>query len=387
MYQQMRPTWAEVNLDHIAHNTQAIKQKLSPSCEIIAVVKANAYGHGAIAVARAALEAGATRLAVSILDEALELRQAGISAPILVMGYTPASQGGTAACEGVSLTVYEQQQALALVASAQAAGQRLKVHLKVETGMGRIGVQPSGVVRLAGALYDLPGCELEGIFTHFARADEPELAPTLLQLESFNSVLKQLEQAGMVIPLVHVANSAAAMRLPQSQLTAVRLGIAMYGIFPSAVCRQQGYDLRPAMALKTIVTHAKWVSTGTAIGYGGSFIAPRSTYIVTLPIGYADGLSRALGGRGFILVNGKKVPLVGSVCMDQCMADATEAPETQVGDEVLIWGESQGQSLDVVDTANRIDTIPYELLSLVSARVPRVYLRHGKVTGLLTLLH
>lgn len=386
MYQQMRPTWAEINLDHIAHNVQAIKQKLSPSCEIIAVVKADAYGHGAVAVAQAALVAGATRLAVSILDEALELRQAGITAPILVMGYTPAEQGGVAACEQISLTVYEQQQALALVAAAQAVGKVLKVHLKVETGMGRLGVPPSEIVQLAKTLSSLPGCELEGVFTHFAKADELTLASTCLQLERFQLALSYLRQAGIAIPLVHAANSAAAMRLSQSQLAAVRLGIAMYGLYPSAVLREQGCELRPAMALKTTVTHAKWVPKGTPIGYGGRFIALRPTYVVTLPIGYADGLSRALSGKGAVLVKGGQLPLVGSICMDQCMADATQVPEVQVGDEVLIWGESQGQSIDVADLADRIGTIAYELVSSVSRRVPRVYLQAGKITGLRTLL-
>lgn len=342
MYQQIRPTWAEINLDHITHNVQEIKQHLRPDCEIFAVVKANAYGHGAVEVARAALAAGATRLAVSILDEALELRQAGISAPILVMGYTPAEQGGLAASKHISLTVYEWQQALALIQAAQTVGKVLNVHLKVDTGMGRLGVQPDKVVPLASVLHDLPGCELEGIFTHLAKADEVDLSPTLLQLERFQSALTQLEQAGIIIPLVHAANSAAAMRLAESQLGAVRLGIAMYGLYPSAVLMKQGFDLRPAMTLKTTVTHTKWITPGTPISYGGRFIASQPAYIITLPIGYADGFSRALGGKGLVLVRGQMVPLVGTICMDQCMADATWVSEVRVGDEVVVWGDNEG---------------------------------------------
>jgi len=386
MYPHIRPTWAEINLDNIAHNVQAIKELLRPDCEIIAVVKANAYGHGAVEVAQTALEAGATRLAVSILDEAIELRQAGIAAPILVLGYTPTAQGVVAATWNISLTVYEAQQALALVQSARTGGASLKVHLKVDTGMSRIGAQPQEVLPLARMLQKLDGCELEGIFTHFAKADEEDSTPTLLQLERFQTVLTQLEQAGIPIPLAHCANSAATMRFPASHMAAVRLGIAMYGYYPSEICKSQAVELRPAMTLKTTVAHAKWLPANTAISYGGRFITERPSYIITLPIGYADGLSRGLSNKGEVLVAGHRVPLVGTICMDQCMADATRVPQVAVGDEVIVWGEEQGQVLSACEVADHIGTIVYEITSLVSRRVPRVYLRRGKVVGLRTLL-
>ncbi|HHW98252.1 MAG TPA: alanine racemase [Firmicutes bacterium] len=385
MYPQIRPTWAEINLDNIIHNVKTIKKCLRPDCEIMAVVKANAYGHGAVEVARAALEAGATRLAVSILDEAVELRRAGIRAPVLVMGYTPAAQGGMAADMNISLTVYEPQQALALVQAARASGSALKVHLKVDTGMGRIGALPDDVLALATLLQNLEGCELEGIYTHFAKADEDDPNPTLLQLERFQAVLERLEQAGIFIPLAHCANSAAIMRFPASHLTAVRLGIAMYGFYPSTLLRQQDVELRPAMTLKTTVAHAKWVPANTPVSYGGRFVTKGPSYIITLPIGYADGLSRSLSNKGLVLVAGQKAPLVGTICMDQCMADATQLPTVKVGDEVILWGEGQGQSLSAEDVAANTGTIVYEVISLVSRRVPRLYLRHGEVVGLRTL--
>lgn len=386
MYQQIRPTWAEINLDNVVHNVQAIKQRLEPGCEIIAVVKADAYGHGAVQVACVALEAGATRLAVSILDEACELRQAGLSAPILVMGYTPAHQGGLAASLDISLAVYECRHALALVQAAQEAGYPLKVHLKVDTGMGRLGVLPDEVVALASLLHNRAGCELEGIFTHLAKADESDPSPTYLQLERFESALAQLERAGISIPLVHAANSAAAMRFPASQLAAVRLGLAMYGFYPSPELRERGFNLRPVMALKTTVAHTKWMPPASPISYGGRFVTGRPTYIITLPFGYADGFSRSLSGKATVLVRGHKVPLVGTICMDQCMADATQVPEAQVGDEVVIWGDDQGQSITVDDIAATAGTIVYEVTALVSKRVPRLYLRHGKTVALRTLL-
>lgn len=386
MYPQIRPTWAEINLDNIAHNIQAVKERLRPECEIIAVVKGNAYGHGAVEVARAALEAGATRLAVSMLEEAWQLRQAGIAAPILVLGYTPPAQGGLAASLNISLTVYDQEQTLALLEAARASGAVLKVHLKVDTGMGRVGAQPEDVLALASWLQERSDCELEGIFTHFARADEEDPNPTLVQLERFQAVLKQLEEAGIHIPLAHCANSAAALRFPASHLAAVRLGIAMYGFYPSPLLRELGVELKPAMTLKTTVTHTKWLPSNSPISYGGRFVTGRPSYIITLPIGYADGLSRSLSNQGWVLVGGRKIPLVGTICMDQCMADATQVPQVKVGDEVIIWGEGQGQSLPADDVAAHIGTIVYEVISLLGRRVPRVYYRHGKVIGVRTLL-
>lgn len=386
MHQQIRPTWAEINLDNVVHNVRAIKQRLTTACEIIAVVKADAYGHGATQIAQAALRAGATRLAVSILDEAYELRQAGLSAPILVLGYTPSEQGGLAAHLGISLTVYEQQNAAGLVKAAEAAGETLKVHLKVDTGMGRLGVLPDEVVSLASFLQDLPSCELEGVFSHLAKADEVDSGPTLLQLQRFELALVHLRQAGIAIPLVHVANSAAAMRFPASHYAAVRLGLAMYGFYPHPSLRDQGFDLRPVMSLKTTIAHTKWLPAESPVSYGGRYITQQPSYIVTLPFGYADGFQRCLSGKASVLLRGQKIPLVGTVCMDQCMADATQVPEARVGDEVVIWGQDQGQSITADDIAVSAGTIVNEVIALVSKRVPRLYSCQGRTVAVRTFL-
>ncbi len=386
MHQQVRPTWAEINLDNVVHNVQAIKQHLATGCEIISVVKADAYGHGATQIAQAALKAGATRLAVSILDEASELRQAGITAPILVLGYTPSEQGGLAARLCVSLAVYERQNAWGLVQAAEAIGEILPVHLKVDTGMGRLGVLPDEVVAFASFLQGLPGCALEGVFSHLAKADEDDIRPTLLQLQRFELALARLQQAGIAIPLVHIANSAAAMRFPASHFSAVRLGLAMYGFYPHPTLKDQGFDLRPVMSLKTKVAHTKWLPAGSPISYGGRYITRQPSFIVTLPFGYADGFQRSLSGKAAVLLRGHKIPLVGTICMDQCMADATSVPEARVGDEVVIWGQDQGLSIAADDVARSAGTIVNEVTALVSKRVPRLYSYQGRTVAVRTLL-
>ncbi|NLY54580.1 MAG: alanine racemase [Firmicutes bacterium] len=385
MQQVIRPTWAEINLDYLAHNIGQIRRQLAPDCQIIAVVKADAYGHGSIQIARAALAAGATWLAVSMLDEAVNLRQAGITAPILVMGYTPPEQGAVAARLGVSLAVYERRGAEGLVEVAKQTGKTLKVHLKVDTGMSRLGVMASEAVALASFLRDLPGCELEGVFTHLASADEPDPLPTLKQTQMFSDVLNSLQQVGICAPLVHVANSAAAVRFPRSRFNAVRLGLAMYGFYPYPGMQEQGISLIPIMSLKTTVTHAKWLPVGTPISYGGRFITQRPSYIVTLPIGYGDGLARSLGGKVSVYLRGQQVRLVGSICMDQCMADATAVPEAQAGDEVLVWGSDLSKNT-AADFAGAMGTIVYEVTTMLSKRVPRLYLQSGQIVAVRTLL-
>lgn len=386
MYLQVRPTWAEINLDHLAHNVGVIRNVLPGDCEILAVVKADGYGHGAIEVAQTALEAGATRLAVSMVDEAWELRRAGIAAPILVMGYTPAERGELAARLGLSLTVYDLANAEGLVLSAGRAHRPLRLHLKVDTGMGRLGVPPEEALPIALRLVDLPGCDLEGIYTHFARADDPDPAPTLTQLAVFRDVLRALDNREIRPPLVHAANSAACLRFESARFSAVRLGLAMYGLYPHPLFRNMGAGLLPVMSLKTTVSQAKWVQPGTAISYGGNYVTPHTSYIVTLPIGYGDGYTRLLTGKAQALLHGRRVPIVGSICMDQCMADATTVPEARMGDEVVLWGTQGEETIPVDEIAGQIGTINYEVICMISKRVPRIFFRHGQIKEVRTLL-
>lgn len=385
MYQQIRPTWAEIDLDNLEHNVQVIKKSLAPACELIAVVKANAYGHGSVEVAKAALAAGADSLAVSIIEEAVILRRAGLTAPILVMGYTPPDQGALAGRLGVSLAVYEPNNAAALVAGARNAGHILQVQLKVDIGMGRLGVQPEQAVQLASFLQSLPGCDLTAVFSHLPEADAVDGALTLQQIEQFKAILVALEQSGITIKTAHLANSAAVLRYPHSCFSAVRLGLAMYGLYPSV--DKRGIDLRPVLSLKTTVTHAKWMPSGSRISYGGKYVTLRPSYIITLPFGYADGYSRSLGGKTSVLVRGQKIPLVGVICMDQCMADATDSPHIQVGDEVTIWGRDGDQIITADEIAAAAGTIVYETVASLSKRVPRLYLRSGRIMTVRTLLH
>lgn len=385
MYQQVRPTWAEVDLDRLARNVGSIRKMLPNDCEIFAVVKADGYGHGAAMVAQTALLSGASRLAVSIVDEAWELRRAGIAAPILVLGYTPADQGELAARLGLSLTVYDLENARGLAMAALRSHRTLRLHLKVDTGMGRLGVMPEVAVSVAQQLTALPGCEFEGIYTHLARADDPDPTPTERQLTLFFAVLQQLAEHGIRPPLIHAANSAAALRFPQARLNAIRLGLTMYGLRPHPLFGAHDQVL-PAMSLKTTVSHAKWVPAGTALSYGGEYVTERPSYVVTLPVGYGDGYTRLLTGKAEALLRGCRIPIVGAICMDQCMADATEVSGAEIGDEVVLWGAQDAQTITVEQIAEQIGTINYEVICMVSKRVPRIFFRHGQVVDVRTLL-
>ncbi|MGI6345297.1 MAG: alanine racemase [Bacillota bacterium] len=384
--QHLRPTWAEIDLDNLIHNIGAVRRILPDDCEIFGVVKADAYGHGAVRVAQTALAAGANRLAVSIVDEAWELRKAGIAAPILILGYTPAGQGELAARLGLSVTVYDRANAESLAMGALRAGRQLKVHLKIDTGMSRLGVAPPDAARLAQYCARLPGIELEGVFTHFARADEADITPTCEQLRRFQAALRGIEATGIQIPLVHAANSASAIRFPDTRFNAIRLGLSMYGLYPDPLLKDYGVELRPAMSLRTTVSFARWVPANTAVSYGGRHITEAPAYLVTLPIGYADGLSRLLSGKAEVLLRGRRVPLVGTICMDQCVVDATQVADAVIGDEVVIWGRQGDAEITVDEVAQRLGTISYEVLCLLSKRVPRVYFRQQKIVDVRNLL-
>lgn len=366
MHLLSRPVWAEINLDSLKCNIQAVRKQLPLPKEIIAVVKANAYGHGAVRIAKAAIGAGASRLAVAILDEAVELRRAGIEEPILVMGYTPSAQGGIAASLQVALAVFDESNILGLAAAAQNTDFPLVLHLKVDTGMGRLGVGYQEAVALAKFASNRPGCILEGIFTHLAAADT-DAAYTQLQIKRFKGVLADLERAAIDIPVVHGANSAAILSYPAGYFSAVRLGLAMYGLspFPEA----DKFMMRPLMTLKARVSQAKWLTAGSPVGYGQHYVTKRDTYLITLPFGYADGYPRSLSNKGAVWVRGQELPLVGDICMDQCMADATALPHIQRDDEVIIWGGP----IPAARVARLADTIVYETVAALSNRVPRFY--------------
>ena len=375
-----RPAWAEIDLGAIRDNVRALLAVVRAPARLMAVVKADAYGHGACAVARAAVDAGAAWLGVATTDEGVELRRAGIRAPVLLLGYTPPEDAEAALAHDLSVTVYQPEVARALSRAAARAGHPAKVHIKVDTGMGRIGVGPADAGEL---LRDLRGCDgivVEGCFTHFAAADDADLGAARRQLEAFLGVLRDAATQGVPIGARHAANSAALLALPEAHLDLVRPGIALYGI-PPAPHLAGKVSLRRVMRLRARVVHVKRVASGTPIGYGHAYRAPRDTTIATLPIGYGDGYPRLAGGKGEVLLKGSRVRIAGRVSMDQCTVDAGDLAVT-VGDEAELWGET----VPVEEVAEVAQTIPYEVLTGVSRRVPRVFVQDGRVIGVRTLL-
>jgi alanine racemase len=376
--------WAEVDLAAIEHNLRELRRITRPSARLMAVVKANAYGHGSVAVARAALQSGADFLGVARIDEALALRAAGLAAPILVLGYTPPERAAELLANDLTQTVFSPEAARLLSTTAVQKGRTLRVHLKVDTGMGRIGLpagpqaSPQAAVAAVLEIARLPGLELEGVFTHFASADSADKSFTHQQLERFMDLLDLLCQNGLEIPMRHAANSAAIIDLPETHLDMVRAGIALYGLYPSDEIAKNRIRLIPAMTLKARVVQVKSVPAGFSVSYGMTFRTERPTTIATIPVGYADGYSRALSSRGRMLIREKAVSIAGRVCMDMTMVDAGEIPEVAVGDEVVIFGRQGAARLGAEEVAEILGTISYEVVSALTARVPRVYVRGVK---------
>lgn len=372
--------WAEVSLDNIAHNIGEIKRMVGKNTEIMAVVKADAYGHGVMEVAGTVLENGASRLGVSTLDEAIQLRENGIDAPILVLSYTSPERADEILDFNVTQAVFSHDIAEALSASAVKKGKNVKIHIKVDTGMTRVGFMPGySAVKNIERISKLPGIVIEGLFTHFASADEKDTSYTEMQFERFTSIIDELARIGIHIPVKHCCNSAATLRFPEMRLDMVRPGIAVYGLYPSDDVDWGMVELKPAMAFKANVGMVKNVEKNTFVSYGRIFKTTRESIIATIPVGYADGFARRLTGRGRVLIRGRHAPVVGRVCMDQCMIDVTGIEEVSVGDEVVIFG-SQGQNrISVEEIAGMMGTINYEVVCIVGKRIPRVYIREGKV--------
>jgi alanine racemase len=365
-----RPTWLEVDLEAIAHNVRRIVELVGPEVKVLAVLKADAYGHGAVRVARTVLNNGAYYLGVASINEGALLRRAGITAPVLVLGYTPAWQARELVLNGLSATVFNLDVARALSRVAGELDSQVRVHVKVDTGMGRLGLLPDDVVPLVRDLRTLPHLFLEGIFSHFSVADT-DAEYTRWQIGRLRQVLGALAEEAVDFPLVHVANSAAILSLPESHFSMVRLGLAMYGLDPSATIRCPP-DFRPALTFKTQVAQAKTLPPGSYVSYGNTYQTRGEQRIAVLPVGYADGFRRAPRHWGEVLVRGQRAPIVGRVCMDQTMIDVTSIPDVRQGDEVVLIGEQGGERITAEDVAGRLGTINYEVVSEILARVPRV---------------
>ncbi len=388
MEYKLNRSWAEVDLDAIAHNVCEIKKLLNKNVEMMGVVKADAYGHGVLEIVRTLLDNGVTQLAVSMLDEAIQIRKFGIDVPILILSCTDPARAEEIIRYDITQTVFSDELVQALSSAAQKLGRRVKVHVKVDTGMTRIGFIPDQqAVERIQEISRLPGLLLEGIFTHFASADEVERDYTQMQYDRFISLCNQLEDAGIHIPVRHACNSAGIMQYPRMQLDLVRPGIILYGLYPSSQVDKSKLNLKPAMTLKANIILVKDVEPDTCISYGRTFRTSRKSRIATIPVGYADGYTRLLSSKGRVLVNGESAPVVGRVCMDQCMIDVTDLKhEVKVGDEVVLFG-CQGEScISVDEVASEIGTINYEIVCVISKRIPRVYLKDGKITSVLNYL-
>lgn len=369
----IRPVWAEVDLKAIENNIKEIK-RVAKDKEIIAVVKADAYGHGALDVVPVLLKNGADRLAVAVITEAIELREAGINVPILILGYTPISFADDIINYDIEQTVFDLNYAKELSKAALRLGKKAKIHISLDTGMGRIGFIPNEEsINAIEEISKLDGIEITGMFTHFSTADEADKNYTREQFEKYKWTVDQLEKRDINVGIKHVANSATIIDLEEYYYDAIRPGIILYGYYPSNEVNKEKIKIRPALTLKSHVIHLKEVKEGTYISYGRKYVTKGIEKIATLPIGYADGYTRLLSGKVKVIINNKLVPIVGRICMDQCMVNVSELDSVKVGDEVILLGETENCKYNADDIAKEIDTISYEILCMIGKRVPRVY--------------
>jgi alanine racemase len=364
-----RPTVAEVSLGALRENCRQALLLVGPGVGVLAVVKADGYGHGAAQAAQAFLDGGAAGLGVSMVAEGLELRRAGIRAPIVVLGgIFPGEEAATVAHD-LAAAVWTLDGARALAAAARAAGRTAAVHLKVNTGMTRLGCEPGEVRALGEALAAELHLRLDGVFSHFASADAVDTASARAQCSRFAGAVEALAAAGIRPPRVHLANSAAVLSEPAAHFTMVRPGLMLYGYVPAPHLAARA-TLRPAMRLRTAVAQMRRVSAGTPVGYGGAWVATRESVVATLPLGYADGYHRTASNRGAMVVRGRRVPIAGRVCMDHVMLDVTDVPSVAAGEPVTVFGP---QAITADDVAGWCDTIAYEVLTSIGKRVPRVH--------------
>lgn len=371
---------AIVDLDAFASNVQNIRRRTDSRAAVMGVIKADAYGHGALTMARELLFNGVENFAVATLDEAVALRNRGIAAPILILGYTPENQFDEVVKHNLTQAVYSLKQCKELSAVAAAQEKDAVVHIKIDTGMGRLGFLP-GEKAIAEIIQisQLERICIEGIFTHFAAADEEDKAFTKEQYNRFITMIAKLEEKSLFIPIRHTSNSAGIIDCEQMCLNMVRPGIILYGIYPSEQVKKEKLSLEPVMSLVSRISYLKRVGENTPIGYGRTYYTNRKTKIATIPIGYADGFLRAYGKNGRVLIRGNYAPIVGRVCMDQIMVDVGNIPGVEEGEEVVLMGKSLDKEITANELAERAGTIPYEVVCGISRRVPRVYKKLGRV--------
>lgn len=379
MFKSFRPVWSEINLDNIAYNMQQIRLT-AKSKELIAVVKADAYGHGAIDVAPVLLENGATRLAVAVLSEAIELRKSGIECPIMILGLTPRTLTDDIINYDVEPSVSCYESAYNLSKVAQSKSKVIKIHIAIDTGMGRIGFLPNEEsIKEIYKISKLPNLEIEGLFSHFSTADEADKKYSSIQFKKYNWLYEELRKKDIKINIRSIANSAAIMELQHTHYDATRPGIILYGYYPSNEVDKSLLSIKPTITWKANIMHIKELCEDEYVGYGRKFKTEKRSIIATLPVGYADGYTRMMSGKAKVIVKGKFAPVVGSICMDQCMIDITDIEDVIVGDEVILMGSDESIKFDADNIASILGTINYEIICMISKRVPRVYMKHGQV--------
>ena len=377
-----RATVAQIHLSNLRHNVKALRSLLKPDVQLMAVVKADAYGHGALPCTQAVLDAGADTLGVGIVSEGIELREHGIQAPIHVLVGIFSDEADELIQHNLTTTLYSRSLAKTLSQRAGFLGKEVGVHIKVDTGMGRLGIAPDELLEWVEFASGLKNIRIESIFTHFSSADDEDPAFTKKQIKRFESCLNELKKNNFNIPLTHCSNSAALLRFPESHFDLVRPGISIYGalssptldpIAQSLTAKNPAFPLLPVMQWKTKILSLNSLPKGSPVSYGRKFVASRDSRIATLPVGYADGLERLLTNRMNVLIGGRKVPQVGTICMDMCMIDVTDNSEVQEGDEVVLFGQQGKETITVDEMAAQAGTIPYEILCGVGKRVPRTY--------------
>lgn len=382
MLKRYQRVYAAVDLSAILYNMERMHSHISPETMMMGVIKTDGYGHGAIQIGRELEKLPYVfGYAVATAEEALLLRQGGLQKPVLILGYTFPYSYEALIDQEIRAAVFREDTLEELSACAKRLGKKAKVHIKVDTGMSRVGIRPDeeGLSFLQKACR-LPGIEIEGIFTHFARADEKDKTSARTQLSVFCSFVEKAEElTGIVIPVKHCSNSAGILELPEANLSLVRAGITLYGLSPSEEVPKEILTLRPALSLKSHLVYVKEVEAGTPVSYGGTFVTEKRTRIATIPVGYGDGYPRSLSGKGHVLIRGRRAPILGRVCMDQFMVDVTDIPEAKEGDEVTLIGKDGGEELSMEELGALSGRFNYELACDLGKRIPRIYYKDGRV--------
>lgn len=373
-----RPVWAEINLDNLAHNMREVRRVTNRNSKITAVIKADGYGHGSVAIGKTLLDNGADRFAVATLSEAIQLKSSFPNIETMVLGYTPSDLAKEIVEYNIIQTIYTLEQAKEFSNTALLLDKKIVVHIKLDTGMNRLGmIYSDETVETILEISKLKGLIIEGIFTHFACADEVDKTYTHEQVKKYRYIVDSLEKKGLNIPIKHVSNSAGIIDLPEYNFDMVRAGIMLYGLYPSKNVNHNVVKLKEVMSLKAKVSQVKELEAGCGVSYGLKYKCDKKSLVATLPIGYADGYTRMLTGKAKVIVNGSIVPVIGNICMDQCIIDVT-AIDVKIDDEVILFGGNDSNGISIQSVAELLNTINYEIVCMVDKRVPRVYIKNNK---------